>query len=296
MAHNHDHSHGSTKEGIRTAFFLNIVFALAEIAGGLWTNSVAILSDAVHDLGDSLSLGFAWYMERKSGQPRDSQYSYGYRRFSVLGALINSLILIGGAIFVLSEAIPRLTSPQATYAPGMIVFGVAGIVINGIAVLRLRGRSSLNAAVVMWHLLEDVLGAAAILIVSILLLFTDWYILDPILSILITGLILYNVIRNLRSTLRVFLQAVPESLEIGHVEDELLKLEGVRDIHHTHIWTLDGEHHVLTTHAVVDDSADLDSITSLKARVRAKASELGLWHTTVEVERESEDCQDQDCD
>ena len=262
----------------------------------MWTNSVAILSDAVHDLGDSLSLAFAWYMERKSGRPRDDQYSYGYRRFSVLGALINSLILIAGAVFVLSEAIPRLTSPEATYAPGMIVFGVAGIVINGIAVLRLRGRSSLNAAVVMWHLLEDVLGAASILIVAILLFFTDWYILDPILSILITGLIVYNVFRNLRSTLRVFLQAVPENLDIGEVEDELLKLDGVKGIHHTHIWTLDGQHHVLTTHAVVDDAADLDAITSLKARVRAKAGELGLWHTTVEVERESEECQVRDCD
>ena len=296
MVHDHDHSHDSTKAGIRTAFFLNVIFALAEIVGGLWTNSVAILSDAVHDLGDSLSLAFAWYMERKSGRPRDDQYSYGYRRFSVLGALINSLVLIAGAVFVLSEAIPRLTSPEATYAPGMIVFGVAGIVINGIAVLRLRGRSSLNAAVVMWHLLEDVLGAASILIVAILLFFTDWYILDPILSILITGLIVYNVFRNLRSTLRVFLQAVPENLDIGEVEDELLKLDGVKGIHHTHIWTLDGQHHVLTTHAVVDDAADLDAITSLKARVRAKAGELGLWHTTVEVERESEECQVRDCD
>jgi cobalt-zinc-cadmium efflux system protein len=295
MAHDHNHSSG-TKEGIRTAFFLNIGFALAEIAGGLWTNSVAILSDAVHDLGDSLSLGFAWYMEGKSAKPRDSQYSYGYRRFSVLGALINSLILIGGAVFVLSEAIPRLTAPEHTYAPGMIIFGVAGIVINGIAVLRLRGRSSLNAAVVMWHLLEDVLGAAAILIVSILLLFTDWYILDPILSILITALIVYNVIRNLRSTLRVFLQAVPENLNIGEVEDALLKLDGIKEIHHTHIWTLDGEHHVLTTHAVVADNTDLDAITALKARVREKASKLGLWHTTVEGARESDDCEGQDCD
>lgn len=293
----HTHSHGSdTKAGIRTAFFLNLGFALAEIAGGLWTNSVAILSDAVHDLGDSLSLGFAWYMEHKSDRPRDRQYSYGYRRFSVLGALINSLILIGGAIFVLSEAIPRLTSPEPTYAPGMILFGVAGIVINGIAVLRLRGRSSLNAAVVMWHLLEDVLGAAAVLIVAILLLFTDWYILDPILSILITALILYNVVRNLRTTLRVFLQAVPENIDIGEIEEALLKLDGIKEIHHTHVWSLDGEHHVLTTHAVVADSADLDAITRLKALVRAKASDLGLWHTTVEVERESEECQGKDCD
>jgi cobalt-zinc-cadmium efflux system protein len=141
-----------------------------------------------------------------------------------------------------------------------------------------------------------VLGAVSVLIVAILLLFTDWYILDPILSIMITLLILYNVFRSLKTSLRVFLQAVPENIDIYEIEAALMKLDDVIDIHHTHIWSLDGERHVLTTHVVVSDETDLAKITSLKDEVRNTASNAGLWHTTVEVDRESDDCTRRDCE
>ena len=148
MPHDHHHPPDRTIGNIRVAFFLNLAFALLEIVGGLWTNSVAILSDAVHDLGDSFALGSAWFLEKYSRKQRDQRYSYGYRRFSVLGSLLNAGVLIGGSIFVLTEAIPRLLSPQESNAEGMVVIAIIGILVNGTAVFRLRGDKSLNASVV----------------------------------------------------------------------------------------------------------------------------------------------------
>jgi cobalt-zinc-cadmium efflux system protein len=291
------HEHGEGNIGrIRLAFFLNLVFTILEIIGGFWTNSVAILSDAVHDLGDCLSLGSAWYLERYSNRTRDLKYSYGYRRFSVLGALLNAVVLLAGSFFILSEAVPRLMNPEHSNAEGMILFAIVGIVVNGAAVLRLRGQSSLNVSVVAWHLLEDVLGWVAVLIVAVTLLFTDLHLLDPILSIIITLYVLYNVVRNLRKTLRVFLQAVPEGVEVDVVEDKIKQLEGVKGVHHTHVWSLDGEHHVITTHVVLEGAFEGPRIREIRNRIREAADELGIWHVTVEMEPEDHQCEDADCD
>lgn len=289
MTHNHSHSSDST-QSIKVAFFLNLGFTLLEILGGIWTNSLAILSDAIHDLGDSLSLGLSWYLAKVSDRAFDQKYSYGYRRYSLLGALINTLVLIVGSVFVLARAVPRILHPEPTNASGMALFAVVGIVVNGAAVLRLRGQKDLNARVAALHLLEDVLGWVAVLIVSIILLFKDIPVLDPILSIVITSYVLYNVIANLRKTTSLFLQGVPEGIEIQKVEQHLLSLEKVLSTHHTHIWSLDGVHHVLTTHVVVDNNTTRTQILALKKLIKQYAQEIEIEHVTVEVEFDEEDC------
>jgi cobalt-zinc-cadmium efflux system protein len=290
--HNHTHAHGhdNSTDRIRAAFFLNLLFTILEIIGGLWTNSLAILSDALHDLGDSISLGLSWYLDRYSKKGKDRRFSYGYRRFSLLAALLNTLVLVVGGFIVISEAIPRLTNPQPTHVPGMILFAIGGILINGLAVLRLRGGQSLNAQVVAWHLLEDVLGWVAVLVVSLILLVWEAYILDPILSILITLYVLWNVFRNLRRTSALFLQAVPENFDVGEVEEALLAMENVTSVHHTHLWSLDGEHHVLTTHIVVDPCTTRDQVLNLKREINQLTEGMHLEHTTLEIEYEDEDC------
>jgi cobalt-zinc-cadmium efflux system protein len=245
------HSHDASGN-IKAAFFLNLAFTLLEIIGGIWTNSLAILSDSIHDLGDSLSLGLAWYLDRFSKKGMDQKFSYGYRRFSLLGALINAIILIIGSLFILVKAIPRLIDPEPSNAQGMILFSIVGILANGLAFIRLKDAKTLNAKVIAWHLIEDVLGWVAVLVVSIALLFSDIQILDPILSILITLYVSYNVIANLKKTLAFFMQAVPESINISDIDRRLQIIEKVRSTHYTHIWSLDGEHNVLTTHVVVD--------------------------------------------
>ena len=289
MTHSHTHSHDQTGN-IRVAFFLNLGFTLFEIVGGFYTNSLAILSDAVHDLGDSLSLGMAWYLEKHSHKESDERYSYGYRRFSLLAALVNTIVLVVGSLFVLSEAIPRLLNPEHSNAEGMALLAIVGIAVNGAAVLRVRHGQSLNAQVIAWHLLEDMLGWVAVLIVSIALIFTDIHILDPILSILISLYVLYNVVRNLRKTLALFLQAVPDSIALPEVEHALASIDGVHSVHHTHIWSLDGEHHVLTTHLVVDAEAGKETLMRIKRDANLLTVGMGLEHATIELEFESEDC------
>jgi len=268
MSHSHSHHH-HTDKNIKTAFFLNLAFTILEIFGGLWTNSLAILSDAVHDLGDSVSLGLAWYLDRYAQRGEDERFSYGYRRFSLLGALINTIILIVGAFFVLSQAIPRLIAPERANAQGMALFAVVGILANGAAVLRLKESKSMNAQVVAWHLLEDVLGWVAILIVSIILIFVDIPILDPILSVLISLYILYNVTKSLRETLGLFLQAVPENIIIETIEERLTSITGVESVHHTHVWSLDGEHHILTSHIAVAANTTKTQTIEIKRSVKS---------------------------
>ena len=285
----HDHSNDSTGD-LRLAFFLNLSFTIIEIAGGIWTNSLAILSDAIHDLGDSLSLGMAWYLETYARKDKDKKYSYGYRRYSLLSALINTVVLIVGSVFILSRAVTRLFNPEPVDAKGMILFAVLGIIVNGLAMMRLRGGKSLNAQVVAWHLIEDVLGWVAVLIMSIVLLFTDLYILDPIFSILITSFVLFNVIKNLRKTLALFLQAVPENMDLEKIENRLLAIDNVCSSHHTHIWSMDGEHHVLTTHLVVEEDASQGEVLCIKEEINQLSKEMDFLHTTVEIEYGDEKC------
>lgn len=288
MDHNHSHPH--SRSNIKVAFFLNLGFTLFEIVGGILTNSVAILSDAVHDLGDSLSLGMAWYLAGYSEKGQTNRYSYGYRRFSLLGAFINVVVLIVGSLYILSEAIPRLFNPEHSSASGMIVFALIGIAVNGAAALRLRNDQTMNAQVVAWHLLEDVLGWVAVLMVGLTLLFFDIHILDPILSILITLYVLYNVIKKLRKTVELFLQATPDDIELDAIVEKLEAVPGVKSSHHTHLWSLDGEHNVLSTHLVVGKHASKDEITRVKAASKAVVKDLNLEHLTIEIEYSDEDC------
>lgn len=234
MLHDHTHnSHNHNNESrtgvtrLRMVFFLNLLFALVEIAGSFLTNSVAILSDALHDLGDSLSLGLAWYFQKLSSRQRDKLFSFGYMRFSVLGALINSMVLIIGSVFIISKAIPRIFNPETVHVQGMFYFALIGITINGIAAWRLKKGHSVNEKVISIHLLEDILGWAAVLVASIVMMFYDVPLLDPLLSLIITIYILWNVLKNLKSTLRIFLQGTPEETAVADIEKQLLAINEV---------------------------------------------------------------------
>ncbi len=294
MSHNHNHNHidldSKSTSNIKTAFFLNIFFTIIEVWGGFWTNSTAILSDALHDLGDSLSLGLAWFLQNKSKQKSNETFTFGYRRFSLLGALINGIVLVTGSVFILSEAVPRLFNPEHTNASGMLYFAIGGIIINGAAVLKLKSGKSMNERVVTWHLLEDVLGWVAVLIVSIVLLVKDIHILDPALSILITLYVLFNVVRNLKKTIFIFLQGVPEEISIKEIENKVKSISKVKSTHHAHIWSQDGEHHVLSIHVVVENVKNMDEIIDIKRKIRESFKDMSIEHVTVEVELEDEDC------
>jgi len=290
--HTHTHNHGNnhTIADIRVAFFLNLFFSIAEFIGGMYINSVAVIADALHDLGDSISLGSSWYFEKISQRSRNGKFSYGFRRFSLLGAVINAIILVVGSIMVIREAVERLQNPVAADARGMVIFAVVGILINSIAALRMNKGRNMNARVLTWHLLEDVFGWTAVLIVSIVMLFVDVPILDPLLSIGLSIFVLYNVIRNLVASISLFLQAVPAEVDMGEIERRILRLEKVTDVHHTHVWSLDGEENVLTTHIVLVEGTKSQEIREIKKEIRMIANEFHCGHTTVEFEYLKDDC------
>lgn len=291
-SHNHIHSQGN----IKIAFFLNLFFTIIEIIGGLATNSMAILSDALHDLGDSLSLGIAWYLEKYSTKKPDGKFSYGYARFSVLGALFNSFILFGGSILVLSKAIPRIFQPEPVNPQGMFAFAILGIIINGMAVLRLKRGSSLNERVVSWHLLEDVFGWVVILVSSIVLMFLDFPIIDPILSVFLTLYVLYNVVKNLKGILNVLLEGVPSDYVILEIEDKISQIPNVSSVHHTHIWSLEGEKNFLSTHVVIDSNITKNEIIHIKQKIRELLITLRIEHVTIEFDFDDEYCDNVTCD
>ncbi|MFP5384063.1 MAG: cation diffusion facilitator family transporter [Gammaproteobacteria bacterium] len=296
--HQHHAHHGAREESraIGIAFFLNLAFTLVEIVGGLLTNSVAILADALHDLGDSLALGLSWLLARVARREADAKFSYGYQRFSLLGALVNSVVLLAGSAFILIEAVPRLWAPQMPHAQGMFWLAILGVVVNGVAAWRLRRSGTLNAQAMGWHLLEDVLGWVAVLIVSVVLMFVDWPILDPLLSVVFTLFILLNVLRTLRATVAVFLQAVPDGHLIPEIEESLLEEAAVSAVHHSHLWTLDGERHVFTAHLVATRALDGEAMLALKARIEQRLAAYGFAHTTIEIEQPGESCRDRCCD
>ncbi|HMA05872.1 MAG TPA: cation diffusion facilitator family transporter [Methanomicrobiales archaeon] len=281
----------STSEGnIRVAFFLNLVFTVAEFAGGILFSSLAISADALHDLGDSFSLGLAWFFERLAGRKPSPFFSYGYRRFSLVAAFLNGVVLLAGGAVILWSAVPRLLSPVRPDAPGMFVFAIVGIVVNGAAALRLRKGHTLNEQTVAWHLVEDLLGWAAILAVSLALMIWDVPVLDPAVSILITLVVLVNVVRNLRRTVVIFLQGVPPSLSLEAVGDRLGRLPGVAGVHDLHLWSLDGEHHILTAHVIIPEETTGEESMAIKCRVKDAAMALGIQHATIEVEHPGESC------
>lgn len=291
--HNHSHSHSHGKDDrIGWAFFLNVSFTIIEFIGGWLTNSTAIMADAVHDLGDSLSIGFAWILSRFSNKEASDKYSYGYRRLSLFGALVNCIVLVIGSIWVLFEAIPRLSNPEMPVAEGMLGLAILGVAVNGYAVFKLKAGETLNEKVLTWHLLEDVLGWVAVLIVSIVLLFIELPILDPLLSIGFTLFILFNVFRNLKSTLVLFLQAAPNEKTQDSIKKSLTKLPEVNGIHHMHFWSLDGESHVLTAHLELTHNIEIDELISLKQRMAKELSCYQLSHTTIEFEFPKETCRD----
>jgi cobalt-zinc-cadmium efflux system protein len=293
-AHSHHHAHGSAGN-IRLAFFLNLSFTVIELVGGLLTNSIAIISDAVHDFGDSLSLGLAWYFQCLSKKGKTKQYSYGYKRFSLLGAIINSVVLVVGSVLILSEAVPRILAPQEPNTTGMLILAVVGIAVNGLAALRTRSARSINERVVSLHMLEDVLGWAAVLAGSIIIRLTGLSVLDPILSVLIAAFVIVNVFRNIRQVLPILLQGAPAEIDSERIVQILSELEPVASIHDLHIWSLDEQYNVLTLHAALKEPPSPEELAAIKSAIRERLRGEGIQHATIELEGPGEDCGMEDC-
>lgn len=283
-SHAHGHSHGSNQKNILLAFFLNAGFAVVEFIGGYLTNSVAIYSDALHDLGDSFALLFSYIAEQISVKKADKKFTFGYRRFSVLAALINGLILLIGSTFIIREAIIRLQNPEPIHAQGVILLALLGLAVNGYAAYRMSKNSGLNSRMIMFHLLEDILGWCAVLIVSIVLLFKPWYFLDSILSILVALIIINGVIKTLASVSKIFLQAFPENINREDIMKELSSFDNVLDVHFIQGWSVDESNFNLTLHVKVPADLQMKDVDLLRYKMEVYLKENNILYTTIQFE------------
>lgn len=280
----------NTEKNIGIAFVLNLLFSVFEFAGGILTGSIAVLSDAVHDLGDAAGIGCSYFLEKKSRKPPDETYTYGYARYSVLGGFITTLILLIGSGMIVFRAAGRLAEPAEIDYGGMMIFAVIGVCVNSCAAFFTGEGDSLNQRAVNLHMLEDVLGWIVVLIGAVVMKFTDFSMLDPLMSIGAAVFILWNSVKNLKEIAELFLEKVPDGLETAEIREHLLEIDGVLDVHHLHIRSMDGQNHDASVHIVTDADSRV-----IKEKVRRELLEHGIGHVTLELEREDEDCHGREC-
>ena len=279
-----------SEKNILIAFLLNLAFSIFEFFGGIFTNSIAILSDSIHDIGDAASIGIAYLLEKKSKKQPDKTYTYGYLRYSVIGSIISTLILLIGSILVVLNAINRIINPVDIDYNGMIIFAVVGVIVNFLAAYFTRHGDTLNQRAVNLHMLEDVLGWAVVLIGAIVMRFTDFKLIDPILSIAVAIYIFIHAFSHLKEALDLFLEKIPENISVDEIKAHLTEIDGVLDVHHIHIWSIDGNQNYATMHVVTNSEH-----TAIKKAVKEELKEHGIVHATLELEGENEHCEDEDC-
>lgn len=280
----HSHAKPEGDRNILVAFFLNAGFSVVEFVGAYLTNSMAIYSDALHDLGDSLALLFAYIAEKISLKAEDEKYTFGYRRFSVLSAAVNGLILLLGSLYVIYEAIGRILSPEPVQAEGMLALAILGIGVNSYAAYRMSKNEGLNPKMVTLHLLEDVLGWVSVFIVSIVLLFKPWYVLDSILAILVAMVILRGVYKNLVKVGYIFLQKFPDKIELDRIRKEIEVVEGVESVHAFKGWSIDESNYYLRFHVLVPGETKISEVDHLRAKLKEIIQEHDVSYSTIEFE------------
>ena len=293
--HNHKHEHHNhytnSTVNIKIAFLLNLFFSLLEAIGGIFTNSISIFTDSIHDFGDSISIGVSYLLEKKSNKDPNEKYTYGYLRYSLFGALITSIILLTGSIIVIYNAIPRIIHPEEIDHDAMILFAILGVIINGYAAYRTSHASKHNEKAINLHMLEDVFGWIAVLIGSIIIKLFNLTIIDPILSILITIYILFHVYKYIKEVFEIFMEKVPEDIEIDdikkHIENEF---KSINNIHHIHIWTLDGVNNYMTAHIELSTNLSSKNIIELKRDIKNELKEHNINHVTLEFDYPDEKC------
>ena len=279
-----------SQKRILTAFILNLIFAVFEFIGGALTGSVAIISDSVHDFGDSVSIGISYILEEKSKKEPDDKYTFGYGRYSVLGSLIMTVILIVGSIFVIIHACDRIIHPAEIDYNGMLLFAAFGMGVNFIAAVATRGDGSLNQQAVSLHMFEDVLGWGVVLLGAILMKFTDITYIDPIMSIGVAIFLLVHAFKHFKEICDIFFEKTPDGIDISELKHHLKEIDGVLDVHHFHLRTLDGVNHIATLHIVTSSDP-----AAIKKAVKEELLEHGISHTTVEIETPEEECKDLTC-
>ena len=274
-----------TKYTVWVAFFLNLSYAIVEfIAGGIFGSS-AVLADSVHDLGDAIAIGISAFLETISNREEDSHYTLGYKRFSLLGAMVTAVILMTGSVLVILENIAKIFHPQSVNDEGILWLGIIAITINVLASLVIRKGQTKNESILSLHFLEDTLGWVAVILMAIVLRFTDWYILDPLLSLAISFFILSKALPRFWSTLKIFLDAVPEGVDIQKIKTDLAELDHVASINQLNLWTMDGLEKNAIVHVCLKE---MEHMETCKESIRIFLKDCGFQNITIEVDADLE--------
>lgn len=294
------HNHHHTTQGISLAFWFNLLFSIIEFIGGLFTNSTAILADAFHDFMDAMAIGSAVLLEKYATKKRSESFSFGYRRFSLISALLMSILLLVGSVLMCFSAYHALFNPEYVDSRGMFLLAILGILINGFAFFRLKKEQNIhedqnhNSRAIMLHLLEDVLAWIAVLVGAVIIYFTNWYWVDAVLTFLIAGFIGYNAIFNLINTMKVMLQSVPDSININDLCTALKNINGIENIHDLHVWSLDGTYHIATVHAITNPNFENQADRILE-EMQQVMFQYKIQHPTIQIETNTKNCGLSDC-
>ena len=273
------------KYTVWVAFFLNLSYAIVEfIAGGIFGSS-AVLADSVHDLGDAIAIGISAFLETISNREEDSHYPLGYKRFSLLGAMVTAVILMTGSVLVILENIAKIFHPQPVNDEGILWLGIIAITINVLASLVIRKGQTKNESILSLHFLEDTLGWVTVILMAIVLRFTDWYILDPLLSLVISFFILSKALPRFWSTLKIFLDAVPEGVDIQKIKTDLAELDHVASINQLNLWTMDGLEKNAIVHVCLKE---MEHMETCKESIRIFLKNCGFQNITIEVDADLE--------
>lgn len=283
--HDHDHYH-EAKKNILYGIILNSVFTVVELVGGILSNSLALLSDTIHDFSDSVALGISYYANQKAQSSPTKTMTFGYRRTTILAALINSTFLIVLTLLIFYRAYLRILNPEPVDGKIVFVIAIFGIITNGsIALKMFRGKDKdLNIKSVFWHIMEDFLGWIGILIAGAIISLTGAYIIDPIISIMIGLIVIYSAWDIIKSSVNIILEGVPEGLNIEEIEDVIKNIENVNGVHDVHVWSLGTNYNALSAHVVITNMT-VDQSHKILDKINSILKEkFNIKHTTIEFE------------
>jgi cobalt-zinc-cadmium efflux system protein len=275
------------------AFYINFIFALVEIAGGLWTHSIAIQADALHDFGDSLSLLIVWYLQKLSQKPASKEFSFGFARFGILGALGTGIVLFSGSIYILVQGIQRFLSPSPVHSTGMIILAILGVMVNGWAFVQTKNAISISERMISLHMLEDLWGWVMVLIGALVIKWQSWFWVDPLLSIFVAFFIMRNTYRNLDEVFRILLQGASRTFSTDKIASILAQHPVIKSFHHVHVWALHESFHIVTAHIVVAENLMINEVQQIKKLINEDLNhKIGPCESTFEFETVASQCGD----
>ncbi|MED1204342.1 cation diffusion facilitator family transporter [Heyndrickxia acidicola] len=290
--HHHDHDHGDVFHShapagkMKLAFFLTLIILIVEVAGGFFSHSLALLSDAGHVLTDIASIGLSWFALHQSQKPASEEFTYGYHRSGILAAFINSMALIIIAVIILIEAIARFQHPQPVESTWMFISASVGLALNLYLGLGLSKEDNINVKSAVLHMIGDAIASAGVILGGVIILFTGWYMLDPILSVLISFLISFGAWRIVKQTVCILMEGKPKGIRIDEVIRNICSVKGVLTVHDLHIWSITSDKNALSCHVVVNDQVNFQESQIILREIEHCLQHQGIGHVTIQMENE----------